>query len=107
MVGHTSDATFKTDVLAEKLPVLVDFWAQWCGPCRMLAPVLDKLSDKFAGRLKIVKLDTDANPETAQAYQISGVPSCVLFKDGAEVTRFVGHRNEATFSADLESVLGA
>ena len=74
------DTEFKSKVLDNELPVLVDFWAEWCGPCRMLAPVIESISSSHEGRLAVFKCDTDANPETPQNLEITGLPSCVIFK---------------------------
>lgn len=96
-----NDTNFKSEVLDSPIPVLVDFWAEWCGPCRMLAPVLDALALKFAGQLKIVKLDTDASPGLAGQFEISAIPCCILFKNGAEVNRFTGFRPQPAFESEL------
>ena len=102
-----TDATFDQEVLkGQGTPVLVDFWAEWCGPCRMLAPVVEGLSATFAGKLKVMKVDTDANTATAQKYQIAGIPCCILFKNGAEIKRFVGFRAQAAFEAEITPFLG-
>jgi len=85
--------------------IVVDFWAEWCGPCKMLAPVLEAVSDKHSDNLIIYKLDTDANPETAQQYQITSIPCCILFKNGTEVHRIIGHKNEAAFEAEIQPYL--
>ena len=78
----TTDATFEQDVLKSDIPVLVDFWATWCGPCRAVAPVLEELSGQYDGKLKIVKLDTDANPQITARYGITSIPTMHVFKDG-------------------------
>ena len=90
---------------AEKY-VLVDFWAEWCGPCKMLSPVLESLETKLADKLKIVKIDTDGNQDIAQQYQITGIPCCILFKDGVEVNRIVGYRSESAFETELSQLMG-
>jgi len=87
-IVHVSDASFEQDVLSSDLPVLVDFWAEWCGPCKMIAPVLDELAGEYAGKLKICKVDVDANPEVPGKFGIRGIPTLILFKDGnAEATK--------------------
>jgi thioredoxin 1 len=86
-----SDASFENEVLQSDQPVLVDFWAEWCGPCRMIAPVLEKLADEYAGSLKIAKLDVDANQRTMTQYGVQSIPSLILFKDGKEVERLIGY----------------
>jgi thioredoxin 1 len=87
-IVHVSDTSFEQDVLGSDLPVLVDFWAEWCGPCKMIAPVLDELAGEYAGKLKICKVDVDANPEVPGKFGIRGIPTLILFKDGnAEATK--------------------
>ena len=101
-VPTTTDATFATDVLASPLPVLVDFTASWCGPCRMIAPVLDQIATEEADRLKVVSLDVDANPETTRTYQVMGMPTLVLFVGGERVTQVVGARPRSAILRELE-----
>ncbi len=91
-----TDANFQKEILEESSRYcLVDFWAEWCGPCRMMAPILDNLSSKYSDKLKIGKLNTDENPRSAGQYEISSIPCCILFKDGQEVDRIIGLRAEA------------
>jgi len=89
-VLNVTDATFEQEVLKAEIPVLVDFWAPWCGPCKAIAPVVEDLSKEYEGRLKVVKLTTDENPKTAQAYSIRGIPSLYVFKTGQVVEQVVG-----------------
>jgi len=101
-VPTTTDASFDADVLAASLPVLVDFTAAWCGPCRMIAPVLDQIAADEAGRVKIVSLDVDANPEITRRYGVLGMPTLVLFVGGEPVTQIVGARPRAALLRELE-----
>jgi thioredoxin 1 len=101
-----TDANFQAEVLQSKVPVLVDFWAEWCMPCKMLSPTIDALADEFKGRAKIGKVDTDSNRETAVKYGISAIPTVIIFKDGQIVKKFVGLVSKNDFTAALESVAG-
>ena len=89
-VGKVSDATFESEVLKANQPVVVDFWAEWCGPCRMIGPALDEISGSMDGKVKIVKLNVDENPETAAKYGIMSIPTLMIFKNGELSSRQVG-----------------
>lgn len=102
---EVTDKTFETEVLQGDLPTLVDFWAEWCGPCRMIAPVVGEIATELEGRLRVVKMDVDANPAVPARLGIMGIPTLVLFKDGAEVTRIVGYRPKKDLLAAIEPYL--
>ena len=91
-VQEVTDATFDTDVLQNEKPVVVDFWAEWCGPCRMVAPEIEKLADKYAGTVEVRKLDVDANPQTAMKYGIMSIPTVAIFAPGEPPKAAVGFR---------------
>ena len=103
-VTEFTDANFEQGVLQSSTPVLVDFWAEWCMPCRMLAPTIEKLAKDYAGKVKVGKVDTDANREISIKYGISAIPTVILFKDGQVAQKFVGLRQERDFKAALDSV---
>ena len=100
-----SDDTFAEEVLASSTPVLVDFWAAWCGPCRMVAPVLDEIAEEKAGSLTVAKVDVDANPATARDFQVVSIPTMILFKNGQAVKRIVGAKGKAALLRELADVL--
>jgi len=100
-----TDATFQSEVLESDIPVVVDFWAVWCGPCRMVAPVLEELSSQYAGRVKIVKVDADANPQLTQDYNIVSIPTLNIYSGGELVASRVGARPKSMIAEDIESVL--
>jgi thioredoxin len=102
-----SQATFAKDVLSSDQPVLVDFWAPWCGPCKMLAPVVEKVAAAHDGRVKFVKLNTDENPSLSGEYQVQGIPCLILFKGGKVVDRIVGFVPEKQISSMLQKHLSA
>jgi len=105
-IVHTTDATFNQDVLKSDKPVLLDFWAEWCGPCKMIAPILDELAGEYQDRLKIAKIDIDANPQTPRTFGIRGIPTLILFKNGSVEAQKVGAVSKSQLSAFLESNLG-
>ena len=102
-VVEFTDQNFEEEVLKSSTPVLVDFWAEWCMPCRMLAPTIEKIAKDYAGKVKVGKLDTDANRDVAAKYSISAIPTVILFKDGEVSQKFVGLRQEKDFKAALDA----
>ncbi len=100
-----SDATFQQEVVHSQLPVLVDLWAPWCGPCRMIAPVVEKLAREYAGKLKVAKLNVDDNPRTAQAFDVRGIPTLLIFSGGKVVDRIVGAAPEPMLRGKVDAAL--
>lgn len=100
-----TDDSFAEDVLASPTPVLVDFWATWCGPCKMVAPVLEEIAKEKAGTLTVAKVDVDSNPSAARDFQVVSIPTLILFKDGKPVKRIVGAKGKAALLRELADVL--
>jgi thioredoxin 1 len=104
-ITHTSDAAFDADVLKSDTPVLVDYWAEWCGPCKMIAPILDEVAKDYDGRLRVVKVNVDENQEITAKYGIRGIPTLKLFKNGEEVATKVGALSKSQLTAFLDNSL--
>ena len=100
-----TDRTFDLEVLQSTTPVLVDFWATWCGPCKMIAPVLEEIAGEKDGKLKITKLDVDQYPDTAQKFGVMSIPTLLLFKEGREVSRIVGFRSKTQLVQQLDKAI--
>jgi len=104
-IVHTTDATFTQDVLKSDKPVLLDFWAEWCGPCKMIAPILDEIASEYQDRVKIAKLNIDENPQTPPKFGIRGIPTLILFKNGTVEAQKVGAVSKSQLLAFLDSNL--
>ncbi len=105
LITHTSDASFNADVIEAATPVLVDFWAEWCGPCKMIAPILDEVSKDYDGKLRIAKMNVDENRDVPAKYGIRGIPTLMLFKDGQLAARHTGALSKAQLTALIDSHL--
>lgn len=102
-----SDANFDAEVIQSDKPVLVDFWAEWCGPCKALGPVIDEIANEYNGRVKVGKVDTDSNRDTSVRFSISAIPTVILFNKGEIAEKFVGLRGKKDFQAALNKLVGA
>ena len=105
LITHTSDASFNADVIEAETPVLVDYWAEWCGPCKMIAPILDEVSKDYDGRLKVAKMNVDENRDVPAKFGIRGIPTLMLFKDGQLAATKVGALSKAQLTAFIDSHL--
>ena len=103
--AEVSDASFESEVLKSEIPVLVDFWAPWCGPCRMVAPIVEELADEYNGKVKFVKLNTDDNVATASKYGIRSIPTLLVFKGGQAVEQVIGFRPKSELKRTLDKAL--
>ncbi|HEY33084.1 MAG TPA: thioredoxin [Dehalococcoidia bacterium] len=105
MVTEINDQSFENEVIKSDIPVVVDFWAPWCGPCRIIAPVTEKLSEEYANRVKFCKLNVDENPEMAQKYRVMSIPLLLLFKDGQQVDGILGAVPESMIQPKIKALL--
>ncbi len=104
-IVHVTDDSFETDVLRSDQPVLVDYWAEWCGPCRMIAPIIDEVSSEYAGRLRVAKLNIDENPVTPPKFGIRGIPTLMIFRDGNVAATKVGAMSKSQLTAFIDGNL--
>ena len=104
-IVHTTDATFSQDVLKSDKPVLLDFWAEWCGPCKMIAPILDEIASEYQDRIKVAKINIDENPQTPPKFGIRGIPTLILFKGGQVAAQKVGALSKSQLTAFIDSHL--
>ena len=102
---EVTDDSFASEVLNSELPVLVDFWAEWCGPCKMVSPIVEELSNEYNGKVKVAKLDVDSNPKTATNYGIRGIPTLLMFKDGSAVDQIVGAVPKTHIAERLDKII--
>ncbi len=106
MAKAVTDADFEAEVLKSDVPVVVDFWAEWCAPCRMMSPIVDEIGEEMAGQLKVVKLDTEANPETSMRYGITAIPTFMIYQGGEVVGSIVGGHPKRKMVKEIEKALG-
>ncbi|MCD6667239.1 thioredoxin TrxA [Hydrogenophaga bisanensis] len=105
LIKHVSDTSFQADVLSAQTPVLVDFWAEWCGPCKMIAPILDEVASAYTGKLQVAKVNVDENREVPAKFGIRGIPTLMLFKDGQLAATKVGAMSKAQLTAFIDQQL--
>jgi thioredoxin 1 len=104
-IVHVSDSSFEQDVLKSTVPVLLDFWAEWCGPCKMIAPILDQIAAEYAGKVVVAKMNVDENPKTPMKFNVRGIPTLILFKNGQAEGQKIGAVRKADVAAFLDSNL--
>jgi thioredoxin 1 len=104
-ISHITDDSFEDDVINAGSPVLVDFWAEWCGPCKMIAPVLEDLAGEYSGKMKVCKIDVDQNKQMAEKYNVKGIPTLIIFNNGDAVGKKVGALSKAQLSAFIDSTI--
>ena len=104
-ISHVSESDFESEVLSSDVPVLVDYWAEWCGPCKMIAPILDQIADDYGDRIKIVKMDVDANQQTPMKFGVRGIPTLMIFKGGNVEATKVGAVSKSQLSEFIDSAL--
>ena len=103
-IVHVSDASFEADVLQSEIPALVDFWAEWCGPCKMIAPILEEIADEYDGKIKVYKVNVDSNPETAAKFNVRGIPTLLVFKNGVVEATKVGALSKGQLTEFVDSL---
>ncbi len=107
MINIVTDQNFEAEVLQSNIPVLVDYWAEWCGPCKMLAPTIDDIAKEYEGKIKVAKVDVDTNNETAQKYNILSIPTVILFNKGIPVSQMIGVQPKERFVEEIKKVIGS